>query len=69
MKKIFLLIIRSYQYIISPFLGAPCRFIPTCSDYAFQAVSKYGVVKGSFLSIKRICRCHPFNSGGIDPVP
>ncbi|MBW1615768.1 MAG: membrane protein insertion efficiency factor YidD [Deltaproteobacteria bacterium] len=69
MKKIFLLIIRSYQYIISPFLGTSCRFIPTCSEYAFQAVNKYGVIKGSFLSIKRICRCHPFNSGGFDPVP
>ncbi|QTA92741.1 Putative membrane protein insertion efficiency factor, YidD-like [Desulfonema magnum] len=50
-------------------LGPTCRFYPTCSEYAYQAVSRYGLLKGSWMSLKRILRCHPFNPGGIDPVP
>ncbi|MBF0224352.1 MAG: membrane protein insertion efficiency factor YidD [Desulfobacterales bacterium] len=69
MKIFILLLIRGYQYIISPLLGASCRFYPTCSQYAYQAVSKYGAVKGVYLSIRRIIKCHPFNPGGFDPVP
>lgn len=61
--------IRFYQKGVSPWLGANCRYRPTCSAYAYQAVQKYGAVKGSFLAIKRILRCHPFRPGGYDPVP
>lgn len=68
-KKSILLLIRFYQYAISPYLGKNCRFNPTCSSYAFTAISKYGIIKGGFLSIRRILKCHPFNKGGFDPVP
>ncbi|MEA3280939.1 MAG: membrane protein insertion efficiency factor YidD [Thermodesulfobacteriota bacterium] len=64
-----LFLIRAYQYIVSPVLSPSCRFYPTCSEYAYQAVLRYGLFKGSFLALKRILRCHPFNPGGIDPVP
>ncbi|WP_237445706.1 membrane protein insertion efficiency factor YidD [Sinobacterium norvegicum] len=69
MKKIALLFIKFYQYVISPIIGPRCRFYPTCSEYAQQAIEDYGAVKGSFLAIKRILRCHPFHEGGCDPVP
>ncbi|MEA3429453.1 MAG: membrane protein insertion efficiency factor YidD [Thermodesulfobacteriota bacterium] len=61
--------IRAYQYVLSPVLGPSCRFYPTCSEYAYQAVLRYGPLKGSFLALKRILRCHPFNPGGVDHVP
>lgn len=61
--------IRFYQRIISPLFPARCIYTPTCSEYALQAVSKYGFVRGGFLAIKRILRCHPFHEGGYDPVP
>ncbi len=64
------LLIRLYQNIVSPFLPQnSCRFYPTCSHYAIDAVERYGTVKGLFLSVKRIFRCHPFHPGGFDPVP
>jgi len=67
---LILVLIRFYQKIISPALpGNTCRFYPTCSHYGFQAVQKYGAVKGTFMAIYRIIRCNPFNSGGYDPVP
>ncbi len=69
MKKIILCMIRFYQKYISIFLGKNCRFIPTCSAYTYEAVEKFGVVKGVYLGIKRIIKCHPFNPGGFDPVP
>ncbi|RLC15016.1 MAG: membrane protein insertion efficiency factor YidD [Deltaproteobacteria bacterium] len=69
MKTIFLTFIRAYQYIVSPVLAPACRFYPTCSEYAYQAIARHGLFKGSFLSLKRILRCHPFNPGGMDPVP
>ncbi len=69
MKWILLKGIRFYQRFISPALGPHCRFTPTCSAYAYEAISKYGFFKGGFLAVKRICRCHPFNEGGYDPVP
>ena len=69
MSKLALLLIKLYQVSISPFLGPACRFVPTCSDYAYQAISTYGVQRGSLLAIKRLLRCHPFNPGGFDPVP
>jgi hypothetical protein len=69
MKKIALLFIKFYQYVISPIIGPRCRFYPTCSEYAQQAIEDFGVLRGSFLAIKRILRCHPFHEGGCDPVP
>jgi len=69
MRKLFLLIIRFYQKFISPFLGSNCRYYPTCSQYTYEAIEKYGVIYGSILGTKRILRCHPFSSGGYDPVP
>lgn len=68
-KKAFLLLIRFYQKVISPIKPPTCRFYPTCSHYSYEAVSKYGAVKGTYLSIRRISKCHPFHSGGYDPVP
>lgn len=62
-------IIKLYQWIISPVLGSKCRFTPTCSNYALEALKKYGIFKGTWLTIKRISRCHPFGGHGYDPVP
>ncbi|MFN0072119.1 MAG: membrane protein insertion efficiency factor YidD [Chloroflexota bacterium] len=61
--------LRLYKMIISPWLPAACRFYPTCSEYAHQAVGRHGVSRGLFLAIRRIGRCHPFHPGGFDPVP
>jgi putative membrane protein insertion efficiency factor len=68
MKKIALGVIRLYQAAISPHFPASCRYYPTCSEYACAAVEKYGVMRGSLLAVKRVLRCHPFHSGGYDPV-
>lgn len=69
LKKTFLAIINFYIKFISPLKRNPtCRFRPTCSEYVYQAVNKYGIFKGTFLGIKRILRCHPFHLGGHDPV-
>lgn len=67
-KKFALSLIHIYQ-MISKYTPARCRFYPTCSEYMRQAIEKYGVIKGGWLGIKRICRCHPFNEGGVDLVP
>lgn len=69
MKKIILLLIKFYQKYISIFLGKNCRFYPTCSAYTYEAIERFGVIKGIFLGIKRIIKCHPFHPGGYDPVP
>jgi len=69
MKKIALVIIRFYQYVISPHIPPACRYYPTCSFYAYEAVNKYGFLRGCFLAARRIVRCHPFHRGGYDPVP
>ena len=61
--------ILGYQYVISPYVGICCRFEPTCSHYTMQAIDKHGLVKGLFLGIGRLLKCHPFHSGGLDPVP
>jgi uncharacterized protein len=66
---VFLSLIRVYQFTLSPLLGPACRFYPSCSEYAYQAILRHGPVKGSFLAVKRILRCHPFHPGGVDPVP
>ena len=64
-----LTLIKCYQWFISPILGQRCRFHPSCSWYAIDALKTHGLVKGGWLSIKRILKCHPFNPGGVDPVP
>ena len=68
-KKIFLSFIRFYQLAISPMIGPHCRFRPTCSQYAYIAISRYGIFKGTYLAVRRILKCHPFHEGGYDPVP
>ncbi|MCR2821767.1 membrane protein insertion efficiency factor YidD [Lederbergia panacisoli] len=69
MKKVFILIIRFYQKVISPLKPPTCRFYPTCSQYGLEAIQRFGALRGGFLTIKRILKCHPFHPGGIDPVP
>jgi putative membrane protein insertion efficiency factor len=69
LKKLFLFLILFYRQGISPFLRPCCRFQPSCSAYALEAVEKHGVVRGGLLAFKRILKCHPFHSGGYDPVP
>jgi len=65
----FIILIRAYQLVISPWLGPKCRFTPTCSEYSLQAFKKYGPVKGFRLSVNRIRKCHPWGDSGYDPVP
>ncbi|MGI5879991.1 MAG: membrane protein insertion efficiency factor YidD [Syntrophomonadaceae bacterium] len=67
-KSIPILLIRGYQKV-SRFTPATCRFYPSCSNYAIEAIEKYGITKGGWLAARRIMRCHPFNAGGYDPVP
>ena len=69
MKKLLFIFIKFYQYFISPLTGQNCRYHPTCSAYALEAVEKYGSFKGITLAVKRVARCHPFHAGGFDPVP
>jgi len=69
MKWLLIGLIRVYQYAISPFLGRNCRHYPSCSAYAVEAVEKHGAIKGGWLSVKRVSRCHPWHPGGYDPVP
>jgi hypothetical protein len=68
-KAVALALIRLYQITLSPLFGTRCRFHPTCSVYAQEAISKYGVLRGTYLGARRLLRCHPFHAGGIDPVP
>ncbi|MGH1433858.1 MAG: membrane protein insertion efficiency factor YidD [Lewinella sp.] len=69
MRWLFILPIRFYQYAISPLLGPRCRFKPTCSHYAVEAIEEWGVLKGGWLALKRIGKCHPWGPWGYDPVP
>ncbi|NND32050.1 MAG: membrane protein insertion efficiency factor YidD [Saprospiraceae bacterium] len=69
LRKIFVLPIRFYQYAISPLLGPTCRFEPSCSHYTIQAIEEWGILRGSWLGLKRIFRCHPWGGHGYDPVP
>ena len=69
MRTILSFLIKCYRYAISPYLPRSCRYVPTCSEYALEALDKHGVVKGTWLSIRRVGRCHPFVTGGYDPVP
>jgi uncharacterized protein len=69
MRKPLISLIRGYQLILSPYLPAACRYTPTCSQYGIEALQRFGAAKGSWLTLKRICRCHPGYPGGYDPVP
>jgi putative membrane protein insertion efficiency factor len=69
MKQLLLALIGFYRYAISPLLGRRCRFFPSCSEYAAEAVEKHGAGKGGRLALQRVFRCHPWNPGGFDPVP
>lgn len=69
MRRLLLWLVRAYQYGISPLLPPRCRYTPTCSQYAVEALQKYGALKGGWLAAKRICRCHPWGGSGHDPVP
>ena len=66
--KILIKLIKGYRFFISPLLGQSCRYLPTCSEYSIEALKTYGFLKGLFLSVKRILSCHPWGSGGLDPV-
>ena len=69
MKEIALALLRFYKRFISPALPPSCRFTPTCSEYSYEAIQRYGLLKGSWLGLRRLVRCHPWNAGGYDPVP
>lgn len=69
MRQLLIALIRVYQWLISPMIGPRCRYLPTCSEYAAEAVQRHGPVKGSALAVSRVCRCHPGRPGGLDPVP
>ena len=69
MQKLMILLIQAYRFLISPLLGNNCRFYPSCSSYAETAIKRHGAIKGGWMSIRRIARCHPWHPGGVDPVP
>ncbi|MDL4839555.1 membrane protein insertion efficiency factor YidD [Aquibacillus rhizosphaerae] len=69
MQKAFILLIKFYQKVISPIKPPTCRFYPTCSQYGLESIQRFGALKGGYLTIKRILKCHPFHPGGMDPVP
>jgi len=69
MKRLFKAAIRLYQYGVSPFIPARCRFLPTCSAYAIEAIETHGACRGGWLALQRIARCHPWGGSGLDPVP
>ncbi len=69
MRFLAIAVIKFYQYFISPLLGNRCRFYPSCSNYALEAITLHGAVKGFYLTLRRLLKCHPFHEGGLDPVP
>lgn len=69
LRRILTLPIHFYRYCISPLTPASCRFTPTCSEYAIEAIMRHGAIKGTWLALRRICRCHPWGGSGYDPVP
>ena len=68
-QSIFIRLIKTYQYLISPLMAPSCRFTPSCSQYAIEVIAKHGVFRGGWLSFKRVLRCNPWNPGGYDPAP
>jgi putative membrane protein insertion efficiency factor len=68
MKKALIALIKLYRYLVSPLFPAACRFTPTCSEYSMAAIGRYGAVRGCYLTLRRILRCHPFHPGGYDPL-
>jgi putative membrane protein insertion efficiency factor len=69
MNRLLVWLLRGYQLLVSPMLGPSCRFYPTCSNYAIEAVKLHGAARGGWMAVRRVCRCHPWNDGGNDPVP
>jgi putative membrane protein insertion efficiency factor len=69
MKRVLLVLISAYRVLLSPLFGASCRFYPTCSTYAIEAIETHGAARGTWLAVKRILKCHPWHPGGVDPVP
>jgi putative membrane protein insertion efficiency factor len=69
MHKLLVVLVRGYQLAISPLIGMHCRFSPSCSSYAIEAIERHGALRGGWLALRRIARCHPFAPGGFDPVP
>ncbi len=69
MRPLLLLALRAYRYLLSPLIGNHCRFAPTCSQYAMEAIDRFGALRGSWLALRRVARCHPWHAGGFDPVP
>jgi putative membrane protein insertion efficiency factor len=69
MNRLLLLLLRGYQLLLSPMLGQRCRFYPSCSHYAIEAIQTHGAARGSWLAVRRLGKCHPWHAGGLDPVP
>ena len=69
MNRLLVWLLRGYQLLVSPMLGQNCRFYPSCSNYAIEALEVHGAARGGWLALRRVCRCHPWNDGGVDPVP
>ncbi|MES2153332.1 MAG: membrane protein insertion efficiency factor YidD [Pseudomonadota bacterium] len=69
MNKLLVWVLRAYQLLLSPMLGQNCRFYPTCSNYSIEAIRAHGAARGTLLALRRVCRCHPWNEGGVDLVP
>lgn len=68
-RRLLLALLRGYQFLLSPWVGGACRYWPTCSEYAREAIERHGAAAGSWLALRRLVRCHPYGAGGVDPVP